>query len=202
MRDLLAIDAATGKLAWQVPLMDRESLNPDKFFHGSLAAATIGKVPVVVLGNGTIVRAADGKVLYANREIGNQSVASPVVDAGRVFQTPSARPELVVQTLPEELADLLHLSVRRINVDLLGFPKHYLPWHLSSPVVHEGLAYLLNNAGVFTVVDVERGTVVYQKLLDLDPLQRPTKELPAGSAPAPPWPATASTSWETTAPRW
>ena len=46
-----------------------------------------------------------------------------------------------------------------------------MPWHLSSPVIHQGLAYLLNNAGVLTVVDVSAGKMVYQKMLDLDPLQ-------------------------------
>ena len=128
-----------------------------------------------MLGNGTIVRASDGKVLYADRETGNQAVASPVVEQDRLFRLPVGKSELVVQTLPERLADPLKLPMRRIRVDLTGFPKHYLPWHLSSPVIHQGLAYLLNNAGVLTVVDVEAGRVVYQKLLDLDPLQAPNE---------------------------
>ena len=38
-------------------------------------------------------------------------------------------------------------------------------------MIDQGLAYLLNNAGVFTVMDVESGKAVCQKLLDLDPLQ-------------------------------
>ncbi|MHB1038625.1 MAG: outer membrane protein assembly factor BamB family protein [Pirellulales bacterium] len=128
MRDLLAFDAATGKLAWQIPLVSHEGFNVDRFFHGSLVAATIGKTPVIVLGNATIVRASDGKVLYADREIGNQSVASPVVDGRTLFQTPSARSELVVQTLPEKPTDPLQLPTRRIAVDLSGFPKHYGPF--------------------------------------------------------------------------
>ena len=198
----MAIDSATGNLAWQIPLVGHEGLNPDRFFHGSLVATTIGKIPVIVLGNATVLRASDGKVLYADREMGNQSVASPVVDGGVLFQTPTSRSELVVQTLPEKLTDPLRLLTRRITVDLSGFPKHYLPWHLSSPVVHQGLAYLLNNAGVLTVVDVKAGTVVYQKLLDLDPLQAPNEGAARGVGAAPPWPATASTSSETTAPRW
>jgi outer membrane protein assembly factor BamB len=171
MRDLLAFDAASGRLAWRIPLVVHEGFNPAGFFHGSPVAATIGGTPVIVLGNGTIVRAGDGKVLYGDRETGNQAVASPLVQDGRLFQMPVGHPELVVQTLPEKLTDPLKLPTRRIALDLSDFPKHYLPWHLSSPVVHQGLAYLLNNAGVLTVVDVDAGTIVYQKLLDLDPLQ-------------------------------
>ena len=63
------------------------------------------------------------------------------------------------------------LPTRTIPVDLSAFPKHYLPWHLSSPLVHEGLAYLVNNAGVLTVIDLATDKPVYQKLLDLDVFQ-------------------------------
>jgi len=170
-RDLMAFDAATGKPAWQAPLVEHFGLNPAGFFHSSLVAATIGGVPVIVLGNGTLVRASDGKVLYTDREAGNQAIVSPVVEQGRLFQMFTRRSELLVQTLPEQFTDPLQLPTRKIAVDLSAFPKHYLPWHLSSPVIHERLAYLMNNAGVLTVVDVDAGQVVYQKLLDLDPLQ-------------------------------
>lgn len=146
-------------------------MNPEGFFHGSLAAADIGGTPVIVLGNGTIVRAADGRVLYRDRDLGHPSVVSPVVERGRLFQVPTRHAELVVQTLPEQPTDPLLLPTRRIALDLSAFPKHYLPWHLSSPVLHQGLAYSMNNAGVLTVVDVEAGQVVYQKLLDLDAFQ-------------------------------
>jgi outer membrane protein assembly factor BamB len=117
------------------------------------------------------VRAGDGKVLFTDREAGNQAIASPVVEQGRFFLMPTWNSELVVRTLPDKLTHPLQLPTRRIALDLSGFPKHYMPWHLSSPVIDQGLAYLMNNAGVLTVVDVDAGKVVYQKLLDLDPLQ-------------------------------
>ena len=47
----------------------------------------------------------------------------------------------------------------------------YLPWHISSPLVCDGLAYCVNNTGVLTVIDVEKMQVVYEKLLDLDQFQ-------------------------------
>ena len=56
-------------------------------------------------------------------------------------------------------------------IDVSAFPKNYVDWQLCSPVIHEGLAYLVNNAAVMTVVDVEAGTIVYQKMLDLDIFQ-------------------------------
>jgi hypothetical protein len=73
MRDLLALDAVTGRLAWQVPVADHEGLNPAGFFHGSPTATSIGGVRIIVLPNGTLLRAGDGKVLYECRRRHNPS---------------------------------------------------------------------------------------------------------------------------------
>lgn len=171
MRDLLAFDCQTGALLWQTPIVSPEGLNPANFIHGSLAAATIGKTPVILLGNGTIVRATDGKILYQDSRIDTQSVPSPVVDGRRFFYMSAQNSELSIRTLPDQITDPLQVKTQRIPIPTSAFPKHYLPWHLSSPLIHDGLAYLLNNAGVLTVVDIQAGQIVYQKLLDLDPLQ-------------------------------
>lgn len=171
MRDLTAFDAGTGAVAWNTPLMDRQGLNPGGFFHGSPVAAAVGGTPVIALSNGMIVRAADGKIVHRDPAAGNQAVASPVVDGGAVYLVGAQKSTLHIARLPAAMADPLAVAARDVAVDTSAFPKHYLPWHLSTPVVHDGLAYLVNNAGVLSVVDVEAGRVVYQRLLDLDPFQ-------------------------------
>jgi outer membrane protein assembly factor BamB len=175
MRDLLAFDGATGQLAWQVPVAAHEGLNPDEFFHGSPVAATIGGTRVIVLGNGSIVRADNGKRLFKPKGALRQTVASPVVEGNRLLLVPTTDYQpisrMLIHDLPEQFSDPLPLAVREVRWDMSVFPKHYLPWYLSSPVVHEGLAYLVNNAGVLTVIDIEAAAVVYHKMLDLDVFQ-------------------------------
>ena len=172
-RDLVAFDAKTGAPAWTTPIVTHEGLNPGGFFHGSLIATTAGGVPLIALGNGTIVRATDGKKLYENKASGGLSVASPVVEGGTVYDITEVESTstLHMYPLPARIAEPLFLAPRKMRIDTSAFPVHYLPWHLSSPVIHEGLAYLVNNAGVLTVVDIQAGQVVYQKLLDLDVFQ-------------------------------
>ncbi len=170
MRDLMAFDCADGKLAWQTPIVSAEGLNPGNFIHGSLATATIGGTEVILLGNGTVVRATDGKILW-QASSDNQSVPSPVVEGHSVFHVTHGNADLTVRDLSGPLADPLNLPTREMHIDLSSFPAHYLPWHLSSPLIHEGLAYMVNNAGVLTVIDVPTGKTVYQKLLDLDVFQ-------------------------------
>jgi len=167
MRDLLAFEAATGKLAWQIPLVDHKGFNPGGYFHGSLVAATVGGSKLIVLGNGTIVRASDGKIVFTTPGIGTQTIPSPIVEGDTILQLTSGSMQLFIHKTPEAFSEPLKCATRIVKVET-PFPKHYMPWHIASPVVHEGLAYLLNNSGVLTVVDVQEAKILYQKLLDLD----------------------------------
>jgi outer membrane protein assembly factor BamB len=171
MRDVFAFDAATGALAWRIPLVGHEGANPGGAFHGTHARADVGGVPLVVMGNGTIVRASDGHVLWKHPEMGNQAISSPVVDGGRLFETSTGSMKFFIHDLPAAADEPFKPATRIVSVATTAFPHYYMPWHMASPLVHEGLAYLLNNSGVLTVVDVAEGKVVYQKMLDLDGFQ-------------------------------
>ena len=57
MRDLMAFEATTGKLAWQVPLGRRRRAESGGIFPcGSPAATAVGPAPVIVLGSGVLAR--------------------------------------------------------------------------------------------------------------------------------------------------
>ena len=171
MRDLLAFEAATGRLAWRIPMVSREGANPEGYFHGSPIRAGAGGVRLIALGNGTIVRASDGKILFTHPAMGKQSISSPVAEGDKLFLTSTWNMQLYIHTLPAAAGEPLKVSTQAVSVDTPGFPRYYLPWHMASPVVHEGLAYLVNNSGVLTVVDVKEAKVVYQRMLDLDHFQ-------------------------------
>ena len=170
MRDLIAIDAKTGAIVWQIPLVKHEGFNPGGFFHGTPVRLTVGGVPAIALANGTIVRASDGRILFTHPVMGTAVVSSPVVDGDRLFQTSTYSMILYLHKLPAAADAPLKMTTQSVSV-ASPFPKYYMPWHMASPVVHEGLAYLLNNSGVLTVVDVNEAKIVYQKMLDVDQFQ-------------------------------
>jgi len=127
MRDVSAFDATTGKLAWQTPLVSHDGLNPGGFFHGSPVAVDIGGTAAVVMGNGTILRARDGKVLYADRRLGNQAIASPVLTGRTLLHMAAWKTQLLMRELPKTPAEPLELPTRELSIDMSAFPKHYLP---------------------------------------------------------------------------
>lgn len=171
MRDLFAFDARTGAQAWRIPVVAHQGANPGGYFHGTPVGVVRGGVPLIVLGNGTIVRAADGQVLFTHPEMGNQAISSPVIDGPRLLETGTSSMKLFIHALPDEVTGPFKMATRIVSVATAPHPYYYMPWHMASPVVHEGLAYLLNNAGVLTVVDLAEAKVVYQRMVDLDHFQ-------------------------------
>jgi len=173
MRELMAFDARTGEESWRVPIVGPKGMNPGGYFHGSLARARIGDVDTVVTANCQVFRASDGKALFNDKQLAlKQSVASPVVENGIVTMMSTFKDTLYSLQLLESADDTARVTVlKELPIPTTQFPYYYLSWHIASPLVHDGLIYLMNNSGVLTVVDQKEGTIVYQRLLDIDHFQ-------------------------------
>jgi outer membrane protein assembly factor BamB len=89
MRDLFAFDAKTGNQVWRIQVVAHEGQNPGGYFHGTPTRAQVGGVPLIVLGNGTIVRAADARSCTRIPRWGPRRSAPRSSRAGR-----SSRPRL------------------------------------------------------------------------------------------------------------
>jgi len=170
MRDLMAFDALTGKEAWRNPIVTQAGLNPAGWFHGSLGHATINGVETVLPASGTVINAADGSVIFADkRNLFRQAVASPVVEDSRVYFLSTWSETLY--SLPFPQPGQPFAIDKELKIPTTQLPHFYLGWHIASPLVYDGLIYLLNNAGVLTVVDEKSFTIVYQRILDIDAFQ-------------------------------
>src|SRR5258706_13523016 len=122
MRDLFAFDAKTGALAWRIPVVTHEGFNPGGYFHGTPIRVTRGGVPLIVLGNGTIVRASDGKVLFTHPEMGNQAISSPVVEGDRLFEMGTSSMKLFIHALPDAVPGPFKMATRTVSVASPTFP--------------------------------------------------------------------------------
>jgi hypothetical protein len=170
MTRLLAFDAGTGQRLWATEFAQQFA----ERFHGTPMAARVGQTPVCVLPTGHIIRLSDGKIL---RDRGPEftsltpEIPSPVVVGNTIYRL-STFNQLHQVVLPTAISEPLQVdAVRSLKLDVSHYPTSYLPWHIASPLVYEGLAYCVNNTGVLTVIDVERMQVVYEQLLDLDQFQ-------------------------------
>jgi len=170
MRELMARDVKTGEMIWHVQVSkELEGQSIAGHFHGSFVKATLGGQDYLVVPNGTVVRLKDGKLAFMDPKVtGFQHIPSAVMD-GRTMLWQSTQGPLFIVTFPDKAADRLFPdALREVKIETNQFPMFYNDWHMSSPLVHEGLAYLMNNVGVLTVVDIAEAKVVYQRQLDID----------------------------------
>ena len=169
MDQVLCFDAATGKLLWERKFEPRSANR----IHGSFAPAKIGRETVVVAANGYVLRLSDGEVLFTDRRMAmQQEIPTPVV-VGNTYYKMTVYPSTLFKVgLPKKIAaPLKGVDVKALKIDTSTYPSYYNYWHLSSPIIHDGLAYTLSNTGVLTVVDTQKMQIVYQKYLDLNQFQ-------------------------------
>ncbi len=148
-RDLVALEAATGKEAWRVKLPAS---------HASPVSARLGKEDVVISPAGAIVRVRDGKVLCKSKFRTTQ--ASPVL-SGNIL--------CVFGRDSTEALELTTSENGEVKVKSLwsndGFgERHQLP----SPLIHDGLLYGVSTAGFLEVRDVKTGKRIYRQRLGMN----------------------------------
>lgn len=148
MEHTMAFEASTGRRLWQTRLGQT---------WGSAVTTHIGDEHLILLANGRILRASDGKVL--KRVVGLEN-ASPVVKDGVAYYI-GQRAE--AHELPASLkpgADALEVKTRWL-VQLKGGTVY------ASPVIHDGLVYTVSTQKVLNVVDAKTGEVITTKRLAL-----------------------------------
>jgi outer membrane protein assembly factor BamB len=150
LNDLFGIEAATGEVAWRVPLTAR---------HASPMALRVGETPVVVSPAGAVVRVADGQVLLKNGALG-ASECTPVLHEGVLYAVPGGARALRLVPAGEDAVKLEKLWECRTAGDR----------RTPSPVLLEGLLYAVTTGGMLEVIDAASGEEVYRRRLGISNL--------------------------------
>ncbi|MCY3020820.1 MAG: PQQ-binding-like beta-propeller repeat protein [Planctomycetota bacterium] len=174
-----AYDAETGKLVWEQP----------KAVGGvaSLIAARVKGVDVVFTQKEDVVRASDGALLRNNpRKIPNDTGWSPPVVIGDVMYHAWGGFGLNVDDYSGVEGDQWKPKMQGID----GIVVNKLPngewldkWTATSPLVHNGIAYLVDMYGTLYAVDVKAKKLCYRKDLDFQPICH-YNAIPVAACPA------------------
>jgi len=144
--DLIALDAATGEIAWRTKL-EASHASPILFRHGN--------EDLLVSPAGAIVRVKDGQVVVKDPGL-RTSESSSIAHDGTVF---SQEGKTTAFKLPADLDK---------GLDVLWQANASRGRRTPSPVLHDGLIYGPTTEGIFEVTDAETGDLVYRKRLDFD----------------------------------
>jgi len=164
-RHLYGLDARSGKIVWQQPLVDKTV--------ASLLAARIAGTDVFISQQGEIVRASDGRMLWRNPAKAAQDTGwcAPVV-AGDVLYIPWYGIGMVFAVdCSACTGDAWKPKVQTIDGITRGVPRKKGdqgdPWMAASPLVHDGLLYAIDIHAVYYVVDLKTRKARWKDLAGL-----------------------------------
>ncbi|MBM4037888.1 MAG: hypothetical protein FJ290_05180 [Planctomycetes bacterium] len=170
LNHLFALDArapgagdGSGKVLWKAADVPET--------YGTPALARVGHTDVAITPEGYAVRLADGKVLAS--ELGTLKYATPLVRDGIAYFVGYDSKAL---QLPSQAGDKL-VAKELWTAELEGD-------FFSSPVLHEGLLYTVNDAGKLYVLDAKTGKVVAERELDIPNASGKPGTLPAHIYPS------------------
>jgi outer membrane protein assembly factor BamB len=142
---LYALDARTGDQLWRVNSKQR---------CGSPVSARVGNTNVIVTPGGDIVRAGDGKVLVTGLTALEFNV--PLVQDGVAYFIQHGG--TAVKLIPESDG---------VRTETLWTTQPKKERYYSSPLLHDGLIYAINQKSILSVIDAMTGAVVHERDLAL-----------------------------------
>ena len=148
IRALTAYDPATGKQLWSQPKA--------KWSWGTPIPCGGGKA--VVTAGGDVVRVSDGEILAT--KVGHSNYGSPMVLGDVVYQADFGSNS---GTTAHKLTFTADGGVTVERLWQIG--RHKSRRYYASPVLHEGLLYIINERNLFTVIDTATGQDVHEQNL-------------------------------------
>ncbi len=171
LEKLFGLDAKTGKLRWTQPRINKNI--------AAIQAATFGKQQVFVSQLGEVVRPSDGKLLFRPHSAvaGDGGCWGPPVILGeRMYSGQYGVHRLNIVDFRGVSGDEWKPEVAEFDLDLphelsLNADGSWLDRSTAgSPLVHQGLVYLVDIYGWLYVADLKTKKTVYYKNLNLSGL--------------------------------
>lgn len=152
---ITAYDCETGKTAWTAKGMT--------LTWGSLLPVRVGGQDTVFSTDGTLLSAADGKILWGPSKLGSSIVPTPVTDGADTLFAYSSGKGLAAYKLPG-MQNLWNENGPKVQVG-----AGWAGSSSGSPLYHDGLLYTVSMTGVLTCRDAKNGALVYAQDLNCAP---------------------------------
>ncbi|HPD13419.1 MAG TPA: PQQ-binding-like beta-propeller repeat protein [Planctomycetota bacterium] len=186
---LFALEAKTGRLLWKAEDVKETYGSPAvadvgggsvprakewEKTRGAEAPPTarkVGDAEVAITSSGYAVRLADGKALAS--ELGELKYATPLVHAGAVYFVGYNSRALHLSGVAGDKLEAKELWTAELEGDFF-----------SSPLLHDGLLYTVNDFGTLYVLDAKTGKTVAERELDIPNASGKPGVLPAHIYPS------------------
>jgi outer membrane protein assembly factor BamB len=160
---LIALDAETGKQVWKT---DREELP-------SWSTPTVGmtsKGPELVTNSPNFIRGYDprtGKELWRLGHSSKITAPSPLYSGDQFLIASGRQPERPIFAVKAGARGDLTLPYGKTSSDAVVWSRTGRGSYMPTPLLYEGLLYVLNNNGLFDCYDWKTGEEIYRQRLQV-----------------------------------
>ena len=158
---VMALNKDTGEIVWKTPRQEYPS-------WGTPTVVTLGKSPQLVTNASKYIRGYDpltGKELW---RLGGSSLITaptPIFGGGLIVVVSGRGPERPIFVIKPEARGDLTLPEGKTSSGAILWSRTGRGSYMPTPLVYDGILYVLGNNGVFDAYELKTGTDIYRQRL-------------------------------------
>jgi outer membrane protein assembly factor BamB len=159
---LLALKAETGETVWKTERQELPS-------WGTPTVATTQSGPQLVTNASNFIRGYDpatGRELWRLGGSSKITAPTPVFDAGLFVIASGRGPERPIFVVRPSARGDITLADGKTSSDAVAWSKTGRGSYMPTPLVYQGIVYVLGNNGVFDAYDLKTGEEIYRQRLE------------------------------------
>jgi outer membrane protein assembly factor BamB len=159
---LLALDARTGKTVWKTERQELPS-------WGTPTVVAAGNRAEIVTNGSKHIRGYDVRTGQELWRLGGSSkitAPTPILANGLIIVASGRRPERPIFAVRAGARGDLTLEKDKTSSTAIAWSKTARGSYMPTPLMYDGILYVLNNDGVFDAYEVDTGKEIYRQRLD------------------------------------
>lgn len=158
---LLAADLMTGETRWRVNRDELPSWATPNVFTAGKRAELVTNAPNLIRGYDP----ATGEELWRLGGSSKITAPTPVFGNGLIFVASGRRPEAPIFAIRPGANGDITLPAKQTSNASVAWSKQQRGSYMPTPLLHNGLLYVLGNAGIFDCYDASTGEEYYRERL-------------------------------------
>ena len=156
---LMAVNIKTGETVWKTDRTEMPSWATPTVFQGKARTELITNAPNFIRGNDP----ETGKELWKLGDSSNITAPTPIFSGDLIVVASGRRPTAPVYVIRGGASGDITLPKDKTSSQQIAWSRQKTGSYMPTPLIYQGLLYVLKNEGIFTCFDLATGEEKYQQ---------------------------------------
>lgn len=156
---LMGINIKTGETVWKTERTEMPSWATPTVYQGKARAELITNAPNFIRGNDPDT----GKELWKLGDSSNITAPTPIFSGDLIVVASGRRPTAPIFVIRPEASGDITLPKGQTTSQHVAWSRQKVGSYMPTPLIYNGLLYVLKNEGIFTCFDLATGEEKYQQ---------------------------------------